>query len=212
MMIITVILYDDNETLRQSIEALLNMTTDIRFVAGMPNAETIEEDILLLKPAVVLMDIDMPKVSGVEAVLRARKIDPAIPIIMLTVFDDNENIFKALCAGANGYILKRDAETELPDGIRMVMDDGAPMTGTVARKVLRMLPRAESTHNEHTGLTGKEIEILQLMVQGYSYKMVAAELNNTINTIRFHIKNIYTKLHVHSATEAVTRAINDKLI
>lgn len=211
-MAIKVIQYDDNEVLRQSMEALLAMADDIDLVVGMPNAETIEEEMTLLKPDVVLMDIDMPKVNGVAAVGRIRKVAPSLPIIMLTVFDDNENIFKALCAGASGYILKRYAETELLDAIRMVMAGGAPMTGTVAKKVLQMLPKAKNISEENIGLTKREITILQLMVQGYSYKMIAAELNNRIDTIRFHIKNIYNKLHVHSATEAVTKAINDKLV
>jgi len=211
-MIIKVLLYDDNEIFLQSIEALLSMRTDLKLVAGFTNAEKIEEDLSLLKPDVILMDIDMPKVNGVTAVGRIRKVAPELPVIMLTVFDDNENIFKALCAGASGYILKKDAENELVDAVRMVLEDGAPMTGSIAKKVLHMLPKAKNTDEEHTGLTKKEIAILQYMVQGYSYKMIAVELHNKTNTIRYHIKSIYNKLHVHSATEAVSKAIKDRLV
>lgn len=211
-MAIKVILYDDNEALRQSIEALLTTGEGIEYILGMPNAESIENDVAQLKPDVVLMDIDMPEVNGVLAVSRIRQVSPTLPIIMLTVFDDNENIFNALCAGASGYILKRYADTELIDAIHMVMAEGAPMTGSVARKVLQMLPMAKNADEEQTKLTQKENTILQFMVEGYSYKMIAAELNNSLDTVRFHIKNIYNKLHVHSATQAVSKAIKDKLI
>ena len=131
---------------------------------------------------------------------------------MLTVFDDNENIFNAICAGASGYILKRYATEEIPSAIRNAMSGGAPMTGSVARKVLEMVPRATTSEQEAAGLTVKETEILQLLVKGYSYKMIAAELPISIDTVRFHIKKIYDKLHVHSATEAVSKAIKNKLI
>jgi DNA-binding NarL/FixJ family response regulator len=131
---------------------------------------------------------------------------------MLTVFDDNENIFNAICAGASGYVLKRYATEEIPPAIRMVLAGGAPMTGSVARKVLQMVPQAGTTEQEKSNLSGKETTILQFLVNGYSYKMIAAELTISIDTVRFHIKKIYDKLHVHSATEAVSKAIKDKLV
>jgi DNA-binding NarL/FixJ family response regulator len=154
----------------------------------------------------------MPLINGVEAVRRIRKVKADLPIIMLTVFDDNENIFKAVCAGASGYLLKRYAEQELAAAIHNVLRGGAPMTGTVAKKVLQMLPQAQNVNEEKTNLTKKEVIILQYMVQGYSYKMTAAALHNSHDTIRYHIKNIYDKLHVHSATQAVSKAIKDKLV
>ena len=131
---------------------------------------------------------------------------------MLTVFDDNENIFNAICAGASGYILKRYATEEIPSAIRMVLTGGAPMTGSVARKVLMMVPQAKTAEQEKSNLSEKETAILQFLVNGYSYKMIAAELKISIDTVRFHIKKIYDKLHVHSATEAVSKAIKDKLV
>jgi DNA-binding NarL/FixJ family response regulator len=207
-----ILLYDDNEALRQSMETLLNDETEMEFMAGIPNAETVETDIRELKPDVVLMDIDMPNVNGVEAVSRIRKIDPNLPVIMLTVFDDNENIINAICAGASGYILKRYASQEIPLAIHNVLTGGAPMTGVVAKKVLQMVPPAQTPGEEKTKLTKKEVAILKLMVLGYSYKMIAAELNNSHDTIRYHIKHIYDKLHVHSATQAVSKAIKDKLV
>jgi DNA-binding NarL/FixJ family response regulator len=158
------------------------------------------------------MDIDMPAVNGVEAVKRIRNIYPKVPVIMLTVFDDNENIFNAICAGASGYILKRYASVEIPGAIRNVLSGGAPMTGTVARKVLQMIPIAKNSEGVKSDHSEREKEILQHLVQGFSYKMIAANLTISLDTVRFHIKKIYDKLHVHSATEAVGKAIRDKII
>jgi len=207
-----ILLYDDNESLRVSMEALISEQPDFELLAAFSNAETVVTDILEMKPDVILMDIDMPVINGVEAVKKIRKTNPTLPIIMLTVFDDNENIFNAICAGASGYILKRYATEEIPAAIRDVLTGGAPMTGTVARKVLQMVPQAKNQEQEKSNLTKKETEILQLLVNGFSYKMIAAELKLSIDTVRFHIKKIYDKLHVHSATEAVSRALKDRLI
>jgi DNA-binding NarL/FixJ family response regulator len=209
---IRILLYDDNEALRMSMEALLTEQPGFELAAAMPNAETVETDIKELKPDVVLMDIDMPGVNGVNAVKKIRKINNDLPIIMLTVFDDNENIFNAVCAGASGYILKRYATEEIPAAIRDVLTGGAPMTGSVARKVLKMIPQADNQEKEKTDLSKRETEILQFLVNGYSYKMIASSLNVSIDTVRFHIKKIYDKLHVHSAIEAISHALKNKLI
>lgn len=211
-MAIKVLVYDDNEALRASMEALIAGEDDFELLAVMPNAETVETDVRSMLPDVVLMDIDMPVVNGVLAVKKIRRILADLPVIMLTIFDDNENIFNAICAGASGYILKRYATEEIPGAIRMVMTGGAPMTGSVARKVLFMVPKATNADQERSNLSDKETSILQLLVNGYSYKMIATDLSISIDTVRFHIKKIYDKLHVHSATEAVSKAIKDKLV
>ncbi len=205
-------MYDDHEVLRQSMETLIREETDMQVIASMSNAETVEIDIRELKPDVVLMDIDMPAVNGVSAVKRIRQIDAALPIIMLTVFDDNENIFNAVCAGASGYILKRCATEEITAAIRNVLSGGAPMTGTVARKILQMVPAARGPETEQVDLSAREVQILQLLARGFSYKMIAAEIKISMDTVRFHIKNIYDKLHVHSAPEAVSKGLKGKLI
>lgn len=205
-------MYDDHEVLRQSMETLIREETDMQVIASMSNAETVEIDIRELKPDVVLMDIDMPAVNGVSAVKRIRQIDAALPIIMLTVFDDNENIFNAVCAGASGYILKRCATEEITAAIRNVLSGGAPMTGTVARKILQMVPAARGPETEQVDLSTREVQILQLLARGFSYKMIAAEIKISMDTVRFHIKNIYDKLHVHSAPEAVSKGLKGKLI
>ncbi len=211
-MITKVLIYDDNAALRNSMEVLLSDLPDMEVVAAMPNAETIIEDLKIFKPDVVLMDIDMPVINGVEAVNIIRSTNEQLPVIMLTVFDDNENIFKAICAGASGYILKRYALEEIPQAIQNVLTGGAPMTGSVARKVLQMVPPAKTDEQEISNLSQKETAILQFLVNGYSYKMIAVELKISIDTVRFHIKKIYDKLHVHSATEAVSKAIKNKLL
>ncbi len=153
----------------------------------------------------------MPKLNGVEAVKRIRKVNEQLPVIMLTVFEDNENIFNAVCAGASGYILKRSATAEIPDAIHNVLTGGAPMTGSVAKKVLQMMPGKENK-KEDFNLSAHETNVLQLLVKGNSYKMIGSELNIAIDTVRFHIKKIYDKLHVHSATEAVSKALKNKIV
>ncbi len=211
-MSIRILLYDDNEALRASMEALITDEPDFELLAALPDAENVEKDIRDLRPEVILMDIDMPEVNGVQAVRKIRKTNEHLPVIMLTVFDDNENIFKAICAGASGYILKRYATEEIPTAIRNVMTGGAPMTGTVAKKVLQMVPQAKSNIEEKNDLSKREAEILQFLVNGFSYKMIAAQLDISIDTVRFHIKKIYDKLHVHSATEAVSKALKNKML
>lgn len=211
-MAIRVLVYDDYEALRASIGVLIDGEDDMELVAAMPNAETVEADIQHFSPDVVLMDIDMPAVDGVAAVQRIRLLHPQLPVIMLTIFDDSDNIFKAVCAGASGYLLKQHVTVELAAAIRMVLAGGAPMTGSVAKKILTMVPRAVAAAPESNGLSEKETAILQLLVNGYSYKMMAAELGVTIDTVRFHIKRVYDKLHVHSAAGAVSKAIRDKLV
>ena len=211
-MAVQILVYDDSDVIRESLRTLLFEEPGFEVIAMLANAETVETDISQLKPDVVLMDIDMPEVNGVEAVKRIRKLNPQLPIIMLTVFDDNENIFKAIYAGASGYILKRYVTIEIVAAIHNVLTGGAPMTGTVAKKVLQMLPVAISVEEENQVLTVKEKDILQLLVNGYSYKMIASEISISIDTVRFHIKKIYDKLHVHSSVGAVSKAIKDKII
>lgn len=207
-----VLVYDDNEMLRSSIRFLVESEPGMELVTSLPNAQSVERDIVQYQPDVILMDIDMPLVNGVQAVARIRKIEEDLPVIMLTVFEDNENIFNAIYAGASGYILKRHLSEEIADAIRTVLNGGAPMTGSVAKKVLKMLPQAKSQEQEKSNLTEKETKILELLVNGFSYKMIASEIFISIDTVRFHIKKIYEKLHVHSATEAVSKALKNRLV
>lgn len=211
-MAIKVLAYDDNDLIRNSVRILLDIEEDIELCGSFSDARSILSDVKYLHPDVILMDVDMPEINGVEAVKLLRTENDVIPVIMLTVFDDNDTIFNAICAGASGYILKQHVTEELPSAFRLVMKGGAPMTGTIARKILQMLPVATTRDQETYNLTEKETQILKCLVDGFSYKMISSELKISIDTVRFHIKKIYDKLHVHSATEAVSKALKNRLV
>ncbi len=211
-MAIKVLAYDDNELIRNTVRILLDTEDDLDLCGSFSGAASILSDIDYLKPDVILMDVDMPEINGVEAVKLLRTKFDSIPVIMLTVFDDDDTIFNAVCAGASGYILKQHVTEELPSALRMVLNGGAPMTGSIAKKILFMLPVATTRDQETYNLTDKETQILKCLVEGFSYKMISAELGISIDTVRFHIKKIYDKLHVHSATEAVSKAIKNRLV
>ena len=184
-------------------QTLLLWNDEFYVIAAMPDATSVKDDTSILKPDVILMDIDMPNCNGVEAVKQLRTINEMLPVIMFTVFDDDENIFNAICAGANGYLLKKNIE-QLPAAITDVLNGGAPMTSSVAKRVLTFVPKNKTEKNTALeALSAREIEILEHIVKGYSYKMIAAELNISAETVRSHIKKIYKKLQVNNATAAV---------
>lgn len=205
-------LYEDNPDLRDSLSVLLRGTEGIELVGAFNNCEHIEAQIRHLLPEVVLMDIDMPVVNGLQGLAIVRKHFPDVHVLMLTVFEDNEHIFEAICAGAVGYLLKRTQPARLIEAIQDAHRGGAPMTSSIARKVLMMFAKSNQKSDNQHNLTDREQEILALLVAGNSYKMIAAALRISIDTVRSHIKNIYEKLHVHSQTEAVAKAIREKLI
>lgn len=200
-----VLLYEDNEPLRNSIAVLMQWDAGYELTAAKPNTLTLIRDIEEYQPDVILMDIDMPPTNGVEAVRHLRTIYTDLPVIMLTVFEDNDNIINAIQAGASGYLLKKDMEHIL-SAIKDVLTGGAPMTSSVARKVLQLFPGRKEKHSNAESLTKRELEILQLLKTGLSYKMIAAELKIGIETVRSHLKKIYKKLQVNSATEAIYKS------
>lgn len=204
---VKVLLYEDNEPLRQSIKTMMQWSVEFELVAAMPDTVSLLTDIETFSPAVILMDIDMSPCNGVDAVQLLRQKHTILPVIMLTVFEDNDNITNAICAGASGYLLKKDMEQLIP-AIKDVLNGGAPMTSTVAKKVLQLFPGKQEKKITHESLTSRETEILQSLVKGFSYKMIAVELSINIETVRSHIKKIYKKLQVSSATEAVYKASN----
>jgi len=159
-------------------------------------------------PDVVLMDIDMPHVNGIEGLALIKQQFPQIKVLMQTIFEDEDKIFNAIVAGADGYILKKTSPMKLLEGIRDVMEDGAPMTPVVAKQVLKLFSNKPKTISKNDfDLTPRETEMLTLLVEGYSYKMIAAKCNVTYATVNTHISSIYQKLHVSSGTEAVALAI-----
>lgn len=207
---IKVLIYEDNESLRSSVVAMLQWNGAFMIAGAMSDASEVVADVTILKPDVILMDIDMPQSNGVEAVKAIRTMNNEVPVIMFTVFEDNENIFNAICAGANGYLLKKNFE-QIPAAIQDVMTGGAPMTSSVAKKVLSFVPASNLEKKaEQENLSPREVEILNYVVKGYSYKMIAAELNLSLETVRSHIKKVYKKLQVNSATAAVYKYTQGK--
>lgn len=209
---IQIALYDDNADLRRNLARLLAAIPDFDFIDAYGHANLIIENCQLRKPDVILMDIDMPGLSGIDAVSMLRDHFPVIKVLMLTVFDEDEKIFKAICNGACGYLLKRTDPAEMIQAIKEACDGGAPMSPSIALKVLHMFRKQQIVPAEETNLSMRELEVLNFLAKGLSYKMIATECHISIDTVRFHIKKIYEKLHVHSMTEAVSKAIRNKLV
>ncbi|MFN0276909.1 MAG: response regulator [Chitinophagales bacterium] len=209
---IKVIVFDDRIELRETMELVLTGAQGIEFLGAWENCSEAEHIAEVYKPDVILMDIDMPVVNGIEGTRVLTKRYPHIKIIMLTVFEDDENIFEALCSGAVGYLLKKSSPEKIVSALHEVMEGGAPMTANIALKVLRFFPKNYTTDTPvDYKLTVREKEILQALVKGLSYKLVAEELRISIDTVRTHIRKIYDKLHVNSATEAVSFALKNKI-
>lgn len=207
----SILLYEDNAQLSESIQVMMRLNENLRVVGSFNNPSEVTTQLASLKPDVVIMDIDMPIMTGIEAVTRVRKVNADIPIIMLTVFDDNQHVFDAICAGATGYLLKKHISTKLFTAIDEVMTGGAPMSPSIARMVLGSVQQKSATENPYQ-LTPKEREVLASLSKGNSYKLIAAELSISIDTVRSHIRKIYEKLRVNSQTQAVTKAIQEKLV
>ena len=204
-----ILVFDDNCGRREALQLLIESSDDLEFVGAKENCNNVEVDILQLKPDVVLMDIDMPGTNGIEGLKRIRVQAPEVFIIMQTVFEDDERIFTAIHAGAHGYFLKKTKPDKLIEGIRDVLEGGAPMTSSVARKVLHMFTQQASDKRfNQFDLTDRELEILSMLAKGMSYKMIADAGCITFHTVNSHLKKIYEKLHVHSATEAVSKVFS----
>lgn len=202
---IKVAIYEDNTGLRDVLATIIRESADFELAGEFGHCMDVVKNTEAFKPDVILMDIDMPGKTGIQGVQEVKAVFPDVEIIMNTVFDDDDRIFQALQAGATGYLLKRNSLATLLESIREVKQGGAPMSPTIARKVLALPFAKKSQHEESpdTKLTSREEDILGLLAKGYSYKMIATELFLSIDTIRTHIKKIYQKLHVHSVTEAV---------
>lgn len=206
---LSVLIFEDNSLLRESISSLITLKGDWQLKGAYENVLSVREQVIEHQPDLILMDIDMPGMSGIEAVKQIRILNATIPIIMLTVFDDNVHVLEAIRAGASGYLLKKHLSTKLFDSIEEVLSGGAPMSPSIARMVIASMQK--TTENPYQ-LTPREKEILALLSQGNSYKIIASQSDISLDTVRTHIKKIYEKLHVHSQTEAVSKAINEKLV
>jgi DNA-binding NarL/FixJ family response regulator len=208
-MAVTLLLYEDNDMLRESISAMLQLDERFRVVGSYNNAMDADLQVREHRPDIVLMDIDMPGRTGIETLKRLRTLESNVPVIMLTVFDDTQHVFDALCAGASGYLLKKHISGKLISAIDEVLTGGAPMSPSIAQMVISTF--RTPTFNPYE-LTTREKEILLSLSSGNSYKMIAAQYNISVDTVRAHIKHIYVKLQVHSQTEAISKAMREKLV
>ena len=197
----SLVLVEDNKDLREALQiAFAQYDTEFAFLKAFANAELALKEIPDLQPQVVLMDIHLPGLSGIECVRILKQKMPNLHVIMLTVFAEDKTVFDSLCAGACGYITKNASPDEIIEAVREVKRGGAPMSPRIARMVVQSF-----NNNFVTTLTAREAEVLELLSQGKSYKMVADALFVTHDTVRFHIKNIYKKLEVHSLHEAIAK-------
>jgi DNA-binding NarL/FixJ family response regulator len=197
----------DNKTTRENLEAIVNLSPDCQCVCV---CETVEEALCLVpkrQPDVVVMDIQLPKRSGVECVARLKALLPSVQVIVVTIYQDPDRIFRAFRVGASGYLLKRESPEKVLNAIREVQQGGVPMSAVVARKVIKYFQTQAITTAEVKRLSPREREILELIVLGFYNKEIADRLSISIESIRWHLKNIYRKLHVHSRTEAASKLL-----
>jgi len=210
---IRVAIFEDNRSLLEGLAAMIGGTSGFVCVGAFPNCNNLLKRISQYKPDVVLMDIELPGINGIEAVGMIKEEFPETKILMQTIFDDDEKIFNSICAGAEGYILKHTSPAEIMEAIKEIYEGGSPMTPSIANRVLKMVKvRPEPGKKESFDLSVREKEILTCLVKGMSYKMIADTCFISIETVNVHIKNIYRKLHVHSKSEAVAKAIKGRIV
>lgn len=206
---ITVSIVDDESQLRQSIETFINGSPGFRCLSTYGSAEAAMQGLAKERPDVVLMDIHMAGMNGIECVEKLKELQPDIQIVMLTVYEDTEQIFRALAAGASGFLLKRQNPDKLLEAIREVYEGGSPMSHSIARKVVASFQKSERTGGEQASLLSpREETVLDCLAKGLAYKQIADQLGISITTIRSYLRRIYEKLHVQTRSEAVARYLN----
>jgi len=211
---IKVAIIEDNTTIREGLGALINGTAGYTCVGSYPDCETFLAKLETLFVDVILMDIGLPGMSGLDGISRAKKIKPDLNILMLTVYEDNQSVFKALCAGACGYLVKKTPPSRLLEAIKDAFEGGAPMSSLIARQVITIFQQNKDSYSSEgdMNLSGREKEVLNSLAEGNNYQEIAERLFISVDTVRHHIRNIYRKLHVHSQSEAVAKAIRRGLI
>jgi DNA-binding NarL/FixJ family response regulator len=211
---INVAIVEDNNTIREGLAALINGTSGYSCVGNFGDCESFLAKLSTLNSDVVLMDIGLPGMSGIDGISRAKQVKPDLNILMLTVYEDNQTVFKALCAGACGYLVKKTPPTRLLEAIKDAFDGGAPMSSLIARQVIDIFKQTQGKQKDEIDidLSSREKEVLTSLSDGNNYQEIADRLFISVDTVRHHIKNIYRKLHVHSQSEAVAKAIRKGLI
>jgi DNA-binding NarL/FixJ family response regulator len=206
---IKIIIFEDNDRLRESLAFLLQSTSEYEVVGDYNNCKDAVNITRVYEPDVVLMDIDMPGETGIKGVSMVKETRPQTAVIMYTVFEDEEKLFQCLCAGANGYLLKKTEPEKIFEAIKEVMEGGAPMSPSIAKKVIESFQPAR-TVNQYQ-LTERELDVLQLLTKGHSTKVIADKLDIAFNTVRSHLKNIYAKLHVNCGKEAIAKVLAEHI-
>lgn len=209
---IKILIVEDQRDLREGLQTLVNFTPGFKCTGAF---RTMEEALARVKnelPDVVLTDIGLPGMSGIEGIKKIKEMHPELVILVLTVYDDNEKIFDALCAGACGYLLKQTEPSELLKSLREAVTGGAPMSPEVAARVIKIFREIRPPEKADYNLTPHETRLLKMLVEGYNYVTAAEKLGISYNTLKFHVRNIYDKLQVHSQSEAVAVAMRDRLV
>lgn len=210
---INVAIIEDNNIIREGLAALINGTEGYKCVGLYPTSEKFLEQVPTLKMDVILMDIGLPGMNGIEAIKKAREINPDLNFLMLTVYEESEMVFQALCAGACGYLVKKTPPTRLLEAIKDIYEGGSPMSSQIARQVIIEFQKEKNLVSiDNYSLSNREKEVLNHLSNGKSYQEIGDQLYISVDTVRHHIRNIYKKLHVHSQSEAVAKAIRKKII
>jgi len=209
---IEVAIVEDRREIRESLVLLIGGTEGFKCIGSYRSMEEALDKLKHHQPHLLLSDIGLPGMSGIEGVAILKERYPDLLILMLTVYDDDERIFDAMCAGASGYLLKKTPPARLLDSLREVASGGAPMSPEVARRVIALFREIRPPERADYELTPHETRLLKLLVQGHNYKTAAAELGVTVHTVSFHLRSIYEKLQVHSKSEAVAKALQNRLV
>jgi DNA-binding NarL/FixJ family response regulator len=211
---INVAIVEDNNTIREGLAVLINGTQGYSCVGSFTDCESFLKKLHSLSVDVVLMDIALPGINGIEGVKKALEIKEDLDVLMLTIYEDSEVVFDALCAGACGYLVKKTPPSRLLEAIKEVHEGGSPMSSQIARQVIIAFKESKDSIKGKSsyGLSEREKEVLTLLAQGNNYQQIGDQLFISVDTVRHHIKNVYKKLHVHTQSEAVAKAIRKKII
>ena len=207
-----VVIIEDLRDIREGLTALINGTAGFKCVAAFGSMESALARIEREQPDVVLTDLGLPGMSGTDGIIKIRQIFPEIPIIALTIYDNDTEIFNALCNGANGYLLKNTPPARLLEALQEAVDGGSPMSPNIAARVVKLFRTFRPPESAEYYLTPQETELLKLLIEGHHKKTAAREMGISVHTVSFHMKNIYSKLQVHSKTEAVAKALREKIV